>query len=74
MAIPDSAAPIALLDPTGSESRTCRSFASVACIPALGTLTNVGMRGIVSPEVFERVSIMVSRLLRASSLMIDQNV
>lgn len=53
--ISTSSIPLILLDPTGAESHRCSAFTSLSCIPALGTITNVEMRGIVSPEVFEKV-------------------
>ncbi|KAK4704528.1 exosome complex component MTR3, partial [Phenoliferia sp. Uapishka_3] len=45
--------PIPLLDPTRAEAKLSTAFASVACIPALGTVTSAGLRGIVSMDVFD---------------------
>lgn len=45
-----------LLDPTRDEAKRASAFASLACIPALGTITNVGLRGVVPAQTLERVS------------------
>lgn len=45
-----------LLDPTRIESREATAFASLACIPALGTVTNVSMQGVLPVGVLEEVS------------------
>ncbi|ORY55749.1 mRNA transport regulator 3 [Leucosporidium creatinivorum] len=42
--------PLPLLDPTRAEAKTATAFASLACMPALGTITNVGVSGVVSVE------------------------
>lgn len=54
MPIPDSS-PVLVLDPTRDEARQASAFASLACMPALGTVTNVGMSGVVSLDEYEQV-------------------
>lgn len=45
-----------ILDPTLAESKSASGFAHLSCIPALGTITNVGLYGVVPVELFDEVS------------------
>lgn len=54
--------PLPLLDPTRAEAKTATAFASLACMPALGTITNVGVSGVVSFEKLDEVSFLLSAL------------
>lgn len=45
-----------LLDPTLDEVKQSTSFASIACLPALGTVTHVSVRGVIPTAVFDQVS------------------
>jgi exosome complex component MTR3 len=47
--------PTPLLDPTRAEAKQATAFVTLACIPALGTITNVGMSGVVPVGNFEEV-------------------
>lgn len=49
--LPSIATPF--LDPTLTEAKLASAFASVACIPALGTITNVGLSGVVPVKQFD---------------------
>ncbi|BGP17079.1 3'-5'-exoribonuclease [Rhodosporidiobolus nylandii] len=49
--VPSSQPPLILLDPTRSEVRSASAFLSFACLPALGTVTNLRVNGAVKQEV-----------------------
>ncbi|KAI5477528.1 exosome complex component MTR3 [Pseudohyphozyma bogoriensis] len=46
-------APTPVLDPTRSEALSSTAFVSLACIPALGTITNISSRGTIPVPQFE---------------------
>lgn len=51
----DAAGASALLDPTRDEARDSTAFVSLACMPALGTVTSVRLNGALEPGVLADV-------------------
>ena len=56
----------AWLDPTREEVRNAQCYLSLACVPAMGTVTNLKLAGECPLAVLEEVSLMAKRVSGAS--------
>ena len=61
----------AWLDPTREEVRNAQCYLSLACVPAMGTVTNLKLAGECPPAVLEEVSFIGTALLAHRGPRID---